>query len=445
MTWSDAEADAWSSAALRQAEWSARWGRERLRALVRASLAKQVRDRGPRVEPALRCRPGGHGERRERPVSRRALMGGTAAGALGVAVAGSQRAAREQWPRPPGRVRTAPAGPPRAIGAAGGFRYRIVAEEGVSRLESGEPSPSDPDGAAFARPGGPGSVLVCNHEVSGDEPFPVPHVDGLVYDPGRRRRTTTIHVDADGRCQRQFVSLAGTLNNCAGVGPLGHLALLRGDRGRRDQPHGYVFEVDPYDQAANQDPRPIKALGRFPHEAVVVDPEEQQLYLSEDAFAPNGLLYRWTSPEDAPALGKGVLRNLADDAGVLHAMRATSDGRHVPDLSLASEIGTTYQMDWVTVPDRDATETSVRKQFTDDQVTCGRKLEACGGGRRRLRRLIVRAHTDDGDSVTHDGQVWFLDPRAGTLTLRLRFAPPTTARPNWTVRTTSPCRRSVGS
>ena len=33
------------------------------------------------------------------------------------------------------------------------------------------------------------------------------------------------------------------------------------------------------------------------------------------------------------------------------------------------------------------------------------------------------ARTDgDGDSVTHDGQVWFLDPRAGTLTLRLRFA-----------------------
>ena len=35
--------------------------------------------------------------------------------------------------------------------------------------------------------------------------------------------------------------------------------------------HGYVFEVDPYDQAANQDPQPIAALGRYAHEAVVVD------------------------------------------------------------------------------------------------------------------------------------------------------------------------------
>jgi CelD/BcsL family acetyltransferase involved in cellulose biosynthesis len=43
---------AWSSAALRQAERSARWGRERFRALARAPLAERVRNRGPGVEPA---------------------------------------------------------------------------------------------------------------------------------------------------------------------------------------------------------------------------------------------------------------------------------------------------------------------------------------------------------------------------------------------------------
>jgi secreted PhoX family phosphatase len=353
-------------------------------------------------------------------------MGATAAGALGVAVAGSVGllVGRGPDPRPAGYgpLRPDPRG---LLALPEGFRYRVVAEEGVSRLESGEPCPSDPDGAAaFARLDGPGSVLVCNHEVSGDEPFPVPHVEGLVYDPAAGGGTTTIHVDADGRRQRQFVSLAGTLNNCAGGRtPWDTWLSCEETEDVLDQPHGYVFEVDPYDQAANRDPRPIKALGRFPHEAVVVDPEEQQLYLTEDAFAPNGLLYRWTSPQDAPALGKGVLRNLADDAGVLHAMRATSDGRHVPDLSLATEIGTTYQMDWVTVPDRDATETSVRKQFTDDQVTRGRKLEGMWWGDGGVYVVSSFARTDDGDSVTHDGQVWFLDPRAGTLTLRLRFAP----------------------
>ena len=36
------------------------------------------------------------------------------------------------------------------------------------------------------------------------------------------------------------------------------------------QRHGYCFEVDPYDQAANRDPRPVKALGRFAHDPAAV-------------------------------------------------------------------------------------------------------------------------------------------------------------------------------
>src|SRR3954468_18956517 len=41
-----------------------------------------------------------------------------------------------------------------------GFSYKIVAKSGETTLESGEPTPSDPDGtAAFERRGG-GSVLV---------------------------------------------------------------------------------------------------------------------------------------------------------------------------------------------------------------------------------------------------------------------------------------------
>ena len=36
-----------------------------------------------------------------------------------------------------------------------GFRYKIVAQSGVTTLETGEPTPSDPDGtASFVRQGG---------------------------------------------------------------------------------------------------------------------------------------------------------------------------------------------------------------------------------------------------------------------------------------------------
>src|SRR5262245_4525310 len=42
-----------------------------------------------------------------------------------------------------------------------GFEYKIVAQSGVTKLESGEPTPSDPDGtAAFVRKGGNGTVLI---------------------------------------------------------------------------------------------------------------------------------------------------------------------------------------------------------------------------------------------------------------------------------------------
>src|SRR5687767_7605707 len=79
-----------------------------------------------------------------------------------------------------GRGRTGAAGygplvddPKGLLALPKGFEYTVVAQSGVSRLDSGEPAPSDPDGAAsFARPGGNGSVLIVNHEVSDSEPFP---------------------------------------------------------------------------------------------------------------------------------------------------------------------------------------------------------------------------------------------------------------------------------
>ena len=44
-----------------------------------------------------------------------------------------------------------------------------------------------------------------------------------------------------------------------------------------------MFEVDPYDPEANRDPKPIKALGRFAHESVAVDPHTGVIYETEDA------------------------------------------------------------------------------------------------------------------------------------------------------------------
>ncbi|MEU6386926.1 alkaline phosphatase PhoX [Streptomyces bauhiniae] len=305
-----------------------------------------------------------------------------------------------------------------------GFSYRVVTYSGRTRLESGEPTPSNHDGtAAFAGPRG-AVLLVNNHELKGPRAgweHPVPLAEGLVYDPAASGGCTVVEVRRDHVAE--WVGIAGTSTNCAGGStPWGTWLTCEETENRAGQngmtkDHGYVFEVDPADRRANRAPKPLKALGRYAHEAVVADPKRGHLFLTEDASGPNGLLYRWTPPQGFHH-GRGRLRTLADDAGVLQAFRCfDSGGRFVDDLSRATRTGTVYGVDWVDVPDRDARTVPVRKQFTDGQVTRARKLEGMWWGDGGV--YVVSSYAREESPVQHDGQVWFYDPRRRTLTLKV--------------------------
>ncbi|GAA3966084.1 PhoX family protein [Streptomyces marokkonensis] len=307
-----------------------------------------------------------------------------------------------------------------------GFRYEIITYCGRTRLESGEYTPSNHDGTAtFDGPRGT-TLLVNNHELGGhrdDWPHPVPLTEGLVYDPAAAGGCTVVEVRRGGHVA-EWVGIAGTATNCAGGSTSWGTWLTceetedkAGEEGMTKD-HGYVFEVDPADRRANRDPKPIKALGRYAHEAVVIDPRRGHAYLTEDASGPNGLLYRWAPPEGFRH-GRGRLRTLADDAGTLQAAKCfDSGGKFVDDLSRATRTGTVYGVDWIDVPDRDARTTSVRKQFTDGQVTRARKLEgmwwADGGA-----YIVSSFARDESPGRPHDGQVWFYDPKRRTLTLKV--------------------------
>jgi secreted PhoX family phosphatase len=367
-------------------------------------------------------------------VPRRDLLRAGAAGGFGIAVGGSLEAIAgpaeaRAAARPPAGYGPLTPDPAGLLALPQGFKYTVVAQSGVTLLESGHPTPSDPDGTACFRDRH-GWALVNNHEIGGGEPYGVPPLPGLTYDPGAAGGTTTINVDRHGKRVREYVSVAGTHNNCAGgVTPWNTWLTCEETEQRAggafQQDHGYVFEVDPLDRDANLNPVPLKFLGRYAHEAVAVDPHTHSIYLTEDAAGPLGLYYRWSPPKRFRG-GKGALRALAlshggDTAGTLQALSCTERGRHIGDLSEATRPGTRYDVTWVDVPERDARTVSVRTQLTDAQITRSRKLEGQWWGDGGVYFVASFARNDDGSRNEHDGQVWFYDPHRRTTTLKTIF------------------------
>ncbi|SFO62418.1 hypothetical protein SAMN05216207_11182 [Pseudonocardia ammonioxydans] len=288
-----------------------------------------------------------------------------------------------------------------------GFEYRVVTEAGTTRMKGGEPSPGIHDGAAaFDADDGSGDVLVVlNHEVRGgpDDDGAVPHESGLVYRDDAGGGCTIVKTTGDGELIWEQVGLAGTSTNCAGgVTPWGTWLTCEETE---DDGHGWVFEVDPHDLDANQDPTPITALGRFVHEALCIDPGTLTVYLTEDTTDPLGTVYRWTPPSDFRGR-PGELAALDAEAGELAGLVCTDErGARV------DEVNTTYEVEWVRLEDRGAENGPLR---TAEGITRAHKLEgawwADGGA------YLVSSYAD-----SHRGQIWHYDPAAATLRLTTVF------------------------
>lgn len=241
-----------------------------------------------------------------------------------------------------------------------GFSYRVLSSLGDA-MDDGGTVPDKADGMGCLDIGNGEIVLVRNHEL-------VPLVDNAggeiakgfgtwngQFTPGG---TTNIVLDAETlEVKRQFRTLGGTIRNCSGgVTPWGSwLTCEEAPTGPGQRygeglavNHGWTFEV-PGDATGLVDPVPIKAMGRFNHEAACVDPETGYVYQSEDK--DDSAFYRFI-PNTPQKLSEG---------GKLQAMvieNGPADTRNWDSATMP--LGTSFAVRWIDLDDVEAPKNDLR-------------------------------------------------------------------------------------
>ncbi len=216
-----------------------------------------------------------------------------------------------------------------------GFSYQIISRQGTA-MSDGLLVPGKPDGmAAFPGPNGR-TIIVRNHELDvemGDlSPFgsQLERLNKLsrkdLYDPGHGilpglgGTSTLIYNTHSQKLEAEWLSLAGTIRNCAG-GPTPWNSWITCEetvhrpKGGLEKFHGFNFEVPATATQSLAEPVPIKAMGRFQHEAVAVDPRTSIVYQTEDRM--DGIITRYipTQPSKLHKGGKLQALMIVDEPG----------------------------------------------------------------------------------------------------------------------------------
>lgn len=239
-----------------------------------------------------------------------------------------------------------------------GFSYRLISSLGDAMSDGGT-VPDKADGMGCLDLGNNEIVLVRNHELvqtdgsGGDIPHGFGTFNGVIVPGG----TTSIVLDATTlEVKRQFRSLGGTIRNCSGgVTPWGSwLTCEEAPTGPGQRygdglavNHGWVFEV-PGNAEGLVEAKPLRAMGRFNHEAACVDPETGYVYQTEDRN--EGVIYRFL-PNTPGKLA---------DGGRLQAMviEGVTDTRNWDTATVA--VGQSYTVSWIDLTDVEAPQDDLR-------------------------------------------------------------------------------------
>ena len=286
-----------------------------------------------------------------------------------------------------------------------GFSYRLLSSLG-NAMTDGCTVPDKADGMGCFSLGNDEIVLIRNHElVPADDAGGVLAKgfgtrDGAIVPGG----TTSIVLDATTlEVKREFRSLAGTIRNCSGgITPWGSWLTCeeaptgpgqRFGEGLAEN-HGWVFEV-PANATGLIDAVPLKAMGRFNHEAACVDPRTGIVYLSEDR--DDSVLYRFV-PTTPGRLG---------DGGLLQAMvvEGLSDTRNWTSAEMA--VGSRHTVRWIDCDDVESPNDDLRSRA----AAKGAAVVARGEGIHTGTDEIFVCSTNGGQRKL--GQIFRLVPGTG--------------------------------
>ncbi len=302
-----------------------------------------------------------------------------------------------------------------------GFEYKAIGKIG-SPMADGQKTPPAHDGMAAFKVGKE-LRIVRNHEVSGGSK----PKEGIAigknnhYDEMAGGGTTTLVINPKTHeIERDFVSLSGTLINCAGgrtpwgswisceettLGQTVRTSASGIIKGGFAKPHGYCFEV-PASANSAVSPVPLKAMGRFEHEAVAVDKKSGTVYLTED-YNPSGF-YRFL-PKRNKRLAEG---------GTLQVLKIKDKDNF--DTRKGQKTGMRWTATWITIENPDPIEadidpSAVFRQGQKQGAVSFARLEGCLADE---KGRIYFTSTSGGDNS--GGQVWLYEPikkDEGRLTL----------------------------
>lgn len=302
-----------------------------------------------------------------------------------------------------------------------GFSYRIISRE-KSLMDDGLVVPGAPDGMGAFEGAFGLTIIIRNHELNPESDGPFGEGKELLskvnrkdlYDAGPGMTacgggTTTIVYDTKSQqVVRQFLSLGGTIRNCAGgQTPWNSWITCEEAQDRAghyektnvtmEKDHGYNFEVPVTSSIRLAKPEPLVEMGRFRHEAVAVDPKTSIVYQTEDHH--DGLFYRFVPNKPTHLRHGGKLQTL-------HVKdKPKCDTRNWTSQTV--NVGEELTVQWKDIDNPESPDDDLRFRGFD----AGAAKFARGEGMwRGAEGEIYFAATNGGKS--NKGQIWKYQPAA---------------------------------